>query len=163
MVKRDEIIEEMSKAMAEMEGFLLDLNKLGEEEVKKRRIHYVKNASGKLFTVNQAYNNPGNIMGKWGNNQVSKSGFVIFPTLEAGWRALKHQISLNLSRKLSFYEFFAGERDEKGNVKPGGYYGYAPAAHNNNPTKYAQFVVDALNRKFALGWTIDTRAEEFLK
>lgn len=164
MTKRDSVIDVMAKAMARQEGFYLDLNKMGEEEVKRRGIHYVKNGDGRLFTVNQAYNNPGNIMGKWGNNQVSKSGFVIFPTLEAGWRALKHQISLNLARKLSFYEFFAGERDEKGNVKPGGYYGYAPAKHgNNNPQIYAQNVVNAINNELGLDWTIDTRAEELLK
>lgn len=163
MTFRDEVIEETANAMEEMEGFELDLNLLGENEVVRRRIKYVKSAEGKLYTVAQAYNNPGNIMGKWGTNRTSKDGYVIFPTLAAGRTALKRQVSLNFSRKLSFYEFFAGQRHPDGTMKPGGYYGYAPAQHGgNNPRRYAEFVVEKLNERFGKGWTIDTRVEEFL-
>lgn len=142
-----------------MEGFYLDLNEIGKVEVLKRKIRYVE-VGGKLLTVGQAYNNPGNIMGKWGTNPKSKDGYVIFPTPEAGWTALKRQISLNMSKRMTFQEFFAGQRNPDGSVKPGGYYGYAPAAHGNSPNIYAQFVANELNKKFGRGWDLNTVIEE---
>ena len=82
--------------------------------------------------------NPGNLR-KWGTLNTHK-GFAVFPDAAAGWRALKRQILLNIGRELSFYTFFAGQRDKNDEVIPGGYYGYAPAKDNNNPLDYAIFV-----------------------
>ena len=75
-------------------------------------------------------NNPGNLR-TWGN-QPTSGGYAVFPTAEAGWAALRHQVELNISRGLNLLEFFGG--------KPGVYPGYAPAADQNQPVTYAAFV-----------------------
>lgn len=77
-----------------------------------------------------ANNNPGNLR-SWGTLPVSR-GFAVFPTCEAGWEALRHQVQRNLDRGLTLEEFFGG--------KPGVYPGYAPAADNNQPSIYARNV-----------------------
>ena len=83
--------------------------------------------SGSLAARN---NNPGNLR-TWGNTPVV-DGFARFDTPAAGWSALVGQIELNISRGLSLGEFFGG--------KPGVYPGYAPAADDNQPAAYAQYV-----------------------
>jgi hypothetical protein len=159
---KDELIAEIALAIGRMEGYYLDLAQYSEETLKRRGIKYIKTADGKCVTVAKGYNNPGNILGKWGNNPKSKDGFIIFPTPEAGWTALRHQVSKCLEfYSCSFKEFFGGQRNEKGEVRPGGYYGYAPAGHGNNkPAVYAQFVVNAVNKKFDLMVDIDTRMKD---
>lgn len=106
MKSRVTLINDIANAIATMEGFF--------------------NNNSLAFKNN----NPGNIR-KWGKLPIVK-GFASFPTAEAGWAALKRQISLNINRKLTLYEFFGG--------KPGVYPGYAPATDNNKPKQYAEFV-----------------------
>lgn len=74
--------------------------------------------------------NPGNLR-TWGNLPTS-GGYVVFPTPEAGWAALRRQVGLNIDRGLTLEEFFAG--------KPGVYGGYAPAIDRNQPENYAAVV-----------------------
>jgi hypothetical protein len=85
-------------------------------------------------------NNPGNLR-SWGTTPIHE-GFARFPTLEAGWKALRAQVEKNLFfRKLTIREFFAGKTDESGRRVYGG---YAPAADANNPTHCADFVCKRL-------------------
>jgi hypothetical protein len=81
-------------------------------------------------SVAQRNNNPGNLR-TWGN-LPRRDGYAVFPTVEAGWEALRKQISLNISRGLNLLEFFGG--------KPGVYPGYAPASDLNQPQAYASYV-----------------------
>lgn len=81
-------------------------------------------------TISQRNNNPGNLR-SWGTNPTS-GGYAAFPSVDAGWSALKQQITINIGRGLNLYEFFGG--------KPGVYGGYSPSADNNNPKGYAVFV-----------------------
>lgn len=83
-------------------------------------------------------NNPGNLR-SWGNTPVVKN-MAVFPTEALGWRALKLQIHKNIGRGLTTFTFFAGQRDEKGEVIRGGYPGYAPAKDGNDPVAYSNFV-----------------------
>ena len=89
-------------------------------------------------TIAQRNNNPGNLR-TWGSRPIV-NGYAYFDTPEQGWEALKRQVERNIRRGLNLQEFFAGQRDAQGNVIPGGYSGYAPAADKNNPTGYAAFV-----------------------
>ena len=75
-------------------------------------------------------NNPGNLR-SWGSNPVV-DGYAKFPTLQAGWDALRAQVDKNIGRGLTLQEFFGG--------KPGVYPGYAPAVDRNDPGNYANFV-----------------------
>lgn len=63
-------------------------------------------------------NNPGNL-----RPVGASTGFQYFTTPEEGWRALQHQIKLNIKRGLTLREFFLG--------KPGVYPGYAPLGDND--------------------------------
>lgn len=78
----------------------------------------------------QRNNNPGNLR-SWGSNPIV-NGYAQFPTVEAGWAALRRQVELNIGRGLTLEEFFAG--------KAGVYGGYAPSADKNDPANYARFV-----------------------
>lgn len=100
------LIDAIAQAIATMEGFY---------------------KPGSLAARN---NNPGNLR-SWGANPIV-NGYAAFPTVEAGWAALKAQIQKNISRGLNLAEFFGG--------KPGVYGGYAPAADKNDPANYARFV-----------------------
>ena len=81
-------------------------------------------------SVAQRNNNPGNLR-SWGSYPVV-NGFVQFPDAETGWAALRSQVQKNIDRGLTLDEFFSG--------KSGVYPGYAPAADNNQPSKYAATV-----------------------
>lgn len=88
----------------------------------------------------QRNRNPGNIR-PWPKCKLpTANGFIVFPSVEAGWEQLRRQIRLNIRRGLTCREFFAGQRDADGKVVPGGYAGYAPAADHNRPNEYAAFV-----------------------
>lgn len=100
------LIDPIAQAIAAMEGFY---------------------KAGSLAVRN---NNPGNLR-SWGSNPVV-NGYAQFPTVEAGWAALKAQIQKNINRGLNLSEFFGG--------KPGVYGGYAPSADKNDPVNYANFV-----------------------
>lgn len=105
-MKREELIDLLADRIATFEGFY------------------------KAESLAFKNNNPGNIR-RWGLNPIVK-GYVKFSTKVAGWAALKRQIHLNIQRKLTFKEFFAG--------KPGVYAGYAPSGDNNHPENYAKYV-----------------------
>ena len=85
-------------------------------------------------------NNPGNLRSGVGQIGTDPNGYAIFPDQTTGFQALSNQIQLNISRGLNLNEFFAGQRDAEGNVIPGGYPGYAPAADRNQPAQYASTV-----------------------
>jgi hypothetical protein len=89
-------------------------------------------------TIASRNNNPGNLRlapGRYCQTSPA-AGYAAFCTAADGWAALENQISLNAARGLTLYEFFAG--------KPSVYSGYAPAADNNRPRTYAEFVARAL-------------------
>lgn len=88
----------------------------------------------------QRNNNPGNLRSGPAQIGTDSNGFAIFPDVATGEAALANQINLNIGRGLSLNQFFAGQRDATGNVVPGGYPGYAPAADQNNPAQYASTV-----------------------
>ena len=93
----------------------------------------------------QILNNPGDIRPWQDCTLPVKYGLIQFPTMDAGWKQLKAQIYKNIERNLTCFEFFAGQRDEKGEVIPGGYYGYAPAKDGNDPKGYSEFVARTLD------------------
>jgi hypothetical protein len=95
--------------------------------------------------ANPAYNNPGALRtpssGPWpGQIDTSPSGFAIFSNYASGEAALESQVQTNINRGLTLNQFFAGQRDASGNVIPGGYPGYAPAADSNQPNVYTAHV-----------------------
>ncbi len=95
-------------------------------------------------------NNPGNLR-SWGSTPIVK-GFAKFATPEAGRQALEEQVAKNVfERKLTCLEFFQGQRDKDGNVVAKGYAGFSPAKDGNDPNKYAEFVINYVNK--ALGNT----------
>ncbi len=81
-------------------------------------------------SIAQRNGNPGNLR-SWGKRPIV-GGYAQFATSEDGWRALRRQIGRNIERGLTLYEFFGG--------KLGVYAGYAPAADQNHPREYAEFV-----------------------
>lgn len=93
-------------------------------------ISYVEGFHRKELTIARRQNNPGNLR-SWGKTPV-KNGYASFPTPGAGWAALRAQVRKNINRGLTLYEFFEG--------KPNVYPGYAPAADNNKPRRYAELV-----------------------
>lgn len=109
-----DFVEQLARAIANMEGYF------------------------KPGTLAQRNNNPGNLR-TWGARPVV-NGYAYFDTPEQGWDALRRQVERNIGRGLTLEQFFAGQRDAQGNVIPGGYPGYAPAADNNDPANYARFV-----------------------
>lgn len=133
-----ELIDRFSKAIARQEGF------------------YDKR---KLLTVAQRCNNPGNLT-HWkdraGKPYPMSNGYVHFPTVEDGWRALRAQCKINvLKRRLTFREFFAG--------RPGVYAGYCPKddgrdkmLRKNDPVVYARNVLGMVAGLDAQHFTVDT-------
>ena len=107
----NELIDSIATAIARMEGFF------------------------KPNSLAARNNNPGNLR-SWGKNPIV-AGYAKFPTEFAGWLALRRQIYKNIERGLTLYEFFGGKKSETGKVI---YPGYAPAADNNYPRHYAEFV-----------------------
>ena len=107
------LVEAIARAIATREGFYVE---------------------GSLAQRN---NNPGNIR-RWGSWPI-RDGYVHFSVLDAGWRALRRQVALNIWKGLTLYEFFGG--------KPYVYYGYAPAKDNNNPKAYAEYVAKRIGVK----------------
>jgi hypothetical protein len=101
-----QLIDAIAAAIARMEGFF------------------------KPRSIAQRNHNPGNLR-SWGT-RPTVGGYAQFDTDEDGWKALRRQVSRNIGRNLTMYEFFGG--------KPGVYPGYAPAADSNHPREYAEFV-----------------------
>jgi len=75
-------------------------------------------------------NNPGNLR-SWKGVPV-EDGYAKFPTMAAGWNALRKQVDKNVGRGLTLYEFFGG--------KPNVYPGFAPDSDGNRSRHYAEFV-----------------------
>lgn len=143
-----ELIRWLSAAVASMEGFFITPEQwraMGRRLPKDWK-------SGDPITVAQRNNNPGNLR-TWGRNPVV-NGYACFDTPEAGWKALRVQILRNVygsgpkdayplrSAGLTFREFFAGQREPDGTLKPGGYPGFAPAQDSNRPEQYAGYVLN---------------------
>jgi len=135
---RQALIDAMAEAMAREEGF------------------YVPRS------IAEQNKNPGNLR-TWGTMPISAGGYAKFPTVEAGWDALKQQIAYNVwgkgprdpfplrvSQPLTFKTFYAGQRDSDGHVLTGGYPGYSPAADKNNPDGYAKFVYSRVHAALKL-------------
>jgi hypothetical protein len=62
-----------------------------------------------------------------------------------GWRAAIRQCDRNIfDRHLTYFTFFAGERNHDGSVIKNGYPGFAPKQDGNDPLGYANFVIDYL-------------------
>ena len=58
---------------------------------------------------------------------------------------------------MSFFTFFAGERNSAGAVV--GYPGFAPESDGNTPTEYALFVLTALKEKGLVAQTADIHSQ----
>lgn len=103
----------------------------------------ISQAIVRMEGANPAYaanNNPGNLhyAGQPGATPGA-GGFARFATYQDGLDALQNQVALNINNYpgLTLDTFFAGQRDASGNVVPGGYPGYAPAADSNQPLTYS--------------------------
>lgn len=134
---REELLESFSQFVAREEGFYI------------------------TDSLSARHHNPANLT-QWGSWPVEK-GYVVFDNDENGWKALKKQASKNIfDRKLTFLEFFAGQRDEFGRVKVGGYPGFCPAptgsamTKGNNPQKYAADAVSWVNHKLGAAAELNT-------
>lgn len=148
--QRLKLVEDFAHAIGEYEGFFLT-----EEECRRRKITFP--------TVAQRRKNPGNLRA-WGSFPIV-DGYVDFDSNESGWKALRRQCDRNIfDRSLTFKEFFGGQRNADGSlINRTSYSGYAPAADRNHPTKYAQYVLNALKTSATYAtkdWsniTIDTK------
>lgn len=161
---RTSFIQAFCDACATKEGFYVT-----EAEAKQRKIVWP--------TMAQRNNNPLNIR-TWGSHP-RRNGYVHFvPDPERGvaitkehpgWRAAQKQVTRNVfDRGLTFREFFAGQRNEDGSLKRNGYPGFAPAADNNDPIAYAQFVLQWMCDHWVLGkavsqFTIDSQIKSMLE
>jgi hypothetical protein len=139
-----ELIDRFSKAIARTEGF------------------YDKK---KIPTVAQRCNNPGNLthwMDRAGRPMPTANGYVQFPSVEDGWRALRAQCKINIiKRKLTFFEFFAG--------KPGTYGGFCPKdddrdklMRKNDPLVYARNVLTMVTGLEASQFDVSTPITKLL-
>jgi hypothetical protein len=124
---KSQLISKIASAISKMEGYTL------------------------LTSLARKNNNPGNLR-SWPSTPPV-GGFAKFAKAEDGWKALYQQIEANIFGRgsrdsyrlrakdgLTLREFFGGQRDEHGEVLPGGYPGYAPAADKNQPDHYAKYV-----------------------
>jgi hypothetical protein len=151
---KEQLLHTFSDAIANREGFFMSPSQC------KRTHNFKRLPDGTIDyrTVAARNNNPGNLR-SWGTRPVV-DGYASFPTPADGWKALRSQVKKNVfERKLSFREFFAGERKPSGQLKrKGSYPGFAPAADNNDTVGYAEFVLRYLKHLHLLpGTTIDTK------
>lgn len=155
-MKRSDFVRSMAQAMAFMEGFTMTSTRW---RSMGRKLPASWRKEGDPITVAQINRNPGNLR-YWPKTPVLY-GYAAFPTVEAGWAALHAQIETNIfglgsnwprrrTHPMNFLEFFAGQRDDKGDLLPLGYPGFAPAADSNHPTTYATFVLGKLKETFPL-------------
>ena len=122
-------------------GGIGKIGKLGQSDLVSQIAAAIQRQEGFApGTVAYRNNNPGNlkpIPGGWpGQTGVDSGGYAVFDSLASGTAALDTQIQTNINRGLTLQQFFAGQRDANGNVIPGGYPGYAPAADSNQPNVY---------------------------
>jgi len=111
----DHLIFTMAKAIATVEGFYR-----GGDQVSRK------------------LNNPGCLL-HWkdtrGRPYPETNGFVEFPNVKIGWRALRAQVSINVrKRRCSLFEFFCGKPRYRGFCKQG-----------DNAERYALDVANVLN------------------
>lgn len=133
------LVEALATAIARQEGYLVEDRRTGKLIPNPKKVPPV------------LANNPGVLIIK---GMPQEKGITKFPTITSGWVALQNQIKNNIygrsahddyyrrrSHPMNLYEFFAGQRDAKGTVLPGGYPGYAPKGHGkNDPVAYANNV-----------------------
>ena len=118
-----------------MEGFYVT-----ESQAKDRRM--------KWPTIPQKCRNP-IALKTWGSYPVSDD-CVMFPNEKVGWKAAFKQCERNIfERNLTFVEFFAGQRDTEGAIRPGGYHGFAHNDNKHSPREYAMFVLQWLQTNWA--------------
>lgn len=143
---RDRLTVAFASAISEMEGFCVT-----EADAQERKVRWP--------TIAQRLRNPGNLR-RWGSFPI-QDGYAKFPECkiedcrcpdhpaEEGFRALRKQVTRNVfDRKLSFRQFFAGQRDTQGELVQNGYPGYAPAADSNYPVVYAGHVLKRIREEF---------------
>lgn len=141
---RASLVAAMAEASAHEEGFYVT-----EAQAKARKI--------KWPTLAQMNNNPVNLR-MWGSHP-QRYGFVHFlpdvqkgqplPATHPGWKAARRQYERCIfERHLTFYTLYAGQRNAKGELLPGGYPGFAPAADKNNPEQYAINVLARLKESW---------------
>lgn len=125
-------IEDLARAIAKEEGFYI-----------KGTVPNRLNNPGDLIYVAQPDAKAHPITGRDGKVRL----FAEFPDPETGWSALKSQLQRNLRKhpKLTLATLIGGERDEHGDLLPGGYPGWAPKSDANDPHSYAAHVAASLN------------------
>ena len=102
-------------------------------------------------TVAQRHNNPGNLR-RW-NRYPNETGYVRFPSKDAGWAALYALCGQYLDGKYhngkppTLREWFAT---------------YAPASDKNDPERYARYVASALRRAGLSDVDIDTPVKNYV-
>jgi hypothetical protein len=151
---KEQLLHTFSDAIANREGFFMSPSQC------KRTHNFKRLPDGTIDyrTVAARNNNPGNLR-SWGTRPVV-DGYASFPTPADGWKALRSQVKKNVfERKLSFREFFAGERKPNGQLRrKDSYPGFAPAADSNDAVGYAESVLRYLGFLHHLpGTTIDTK------
>lgn len=91
-------------------------------------------------------NNPGNIdVGPLSSRRSGNdAAYAVYASMIDGFLDLHDLIEEVIEgHNPTMEEFFAGQRDENGVVKPGGYLGYSPASDprgKNTPIEYAHYV-----------------------
>lgn len=136
---RTKLIATIAQAIARHEGYFVS-----REQAQRRGIRYP--------TVAQRHNNPGNLR-RW-NNLPNSSGYVQFPSAEAGWAALHALCNQYLDGRYhrgkppTLREWFRA---------------YAPAADNNDPDAYARSVAMAIRSAGLPEFDIDVPVKQYVK
>lgn len=94
-------------------------------------------------------NNPGNLDAGPRSKQKDPDGYAMYDKISDGWADLEDLISGVLMKHsaLTLRTFFAGQRNDEGQVIAGGYPGYAPTADPrgaNQPNAYASYIATQL-------------------
>ncbi len=107
----NDIVQSIAKAIADMEGFT--------------------DGTSKIARIN---NNPGNIRNWVPGKDVKRGGFVVFSSLDEGWRALNKVVSDYIKGDKRYFPTGKSPTLEEAFAR------YAPAKDNNDPVRYAQVV-----------------------
>lgn len=127
-----------------MESYFTSYNRKGKKVIPPDATPAPSGGAPKTGTLAERNNNPGNLRFA---NQTSAvqgdSGFAKFPTIEAGWNALKNQISLDATRELTLQDFVSkyappNENDTKG------YLNHMVSILNTDATANLKTIVDTV-------------------
>lgn len=135
---RAKLMTVIAQAIARHEGYFVS-----REQARQRGIRWP--------TLAQRNNNPGNLR-RW-NNLPNSSGYVQFPSAEAGWAALYTLCNQYLDGRYhngkppSLREWFRT---------------YAPASDKNDPDSYARFVASALRSAGLPDVDIDIPVKQYI-